>query len=199
MYDALFDTLVSLLSQFMSQQIVTQYKNSEISDDEIRILVNDEENHLSRNHLYVGFIVKTQVKKLLDDGDITKIRYDMVFNVCLIFHVFLYVLENFLVNNNSLKHARVFNFLDQKGSFESVQFLTKELKSYVTFTFEEFLQMDSVWSVICESQFFFENPIFKMKFTTQISKYKLWYYWYGLKCFDWLFFQEVKKIFWLKY
>ena len=96
MYDALFDTLVSLLSQFMSQQIVTQYKNSEISDDEIRILVNDEENHLSRNHLYVGFIVKTQVKKLLDDGDITKIRYDMVFNVCLIFHVFLYVLENFL-------------------------------------------------------------------------------------------------------
>ena len=45
MYDALFDTLVILLSQFMSQQIVTQYKNSEISDDEIRILVNDEENH----------------------------------------------------------------------------------------------------------------------------------------------------------
>ena len=54
MYDALFDTLVILLSRFMSPQIVPQYKNSEISDDEVRILVNDKEKHLSRNHLFVG-------------------------------------------------------------------------------------------------------------------------------------------------
>ena len=101
MYDALFDTLVILLNRFMSPQIVTQYKNSEISDDEIKILVNDEENRLSRNHLFVGFFVKTQVKKLLDDGDIKKRQYDMLFNACLIFHKtdFLYALENFPVNN----------------------------------------------------------------------------------------------------
>ena len=64
MYGALFDTLVILLSRFMSPQIVTQYKNSEISDDEVNILVNDKGNHLSRNHLFVGFLGKTQMKKL---------------------------------------------------------------------------------------------------------------------------------------
>ena len=57
MYDALFDTLVNLLSRFMSPMIVTQYKNSEISDDQ------------------VGFLAKTQLKKLLEDGDITKRQY----------------------------------------------------------------------------------------------------------------------------
>ena len=84
------------------------------------------------------------MKKLLDDGDITKRQYDMLFNDCLIFHknCFLYALKNFPVNNDLLKHARVFNFLNQKCSFESVQFLTEELKSYVTFTSQEFLQME---------------------------------------------------------
>ena len=101
----------------MLSQIVTQHKNSEISHDEIRILVNDEENHLSRSHFFVGFLVKIQVNNLLDDGDVTrsKRQYDMRFNACLIFHktVFLYGLENFPVNNDLLKHARVFNFLNQ--------------------------------------------------------------------------------------
>ena len=59
MYDALFDTLVNLLSRFMSPLIVTQYKNSEISDDQ------------------VGFLAKTQLKKLLEDGDITKRQYNV--------------------------------------------------------------------------------------------------------------------------
>ena len=123
MYDALFDTLVNLLSRFMSPLIVTQYKNSEISDDQ------------------VGFLAKTQLKKLLEDGDITKRQYNVFFNACLIFHKigYLYALGNFPVNNYLLKHARVFNFLNQKCSFKSVQFLTKELKFYVTFTSQEFL------------------------------------------------------------
>ena len=72
MYDTLFDTLMILLSQFMSPQIVTWYKNSEISNDEVRILINDEENNLTRNRLLVGFLAKTQVKKLQDDRDIAK-------------------------------------------------------------------------------------------------------------------------------
>ena len=110
MYDALFDTVVILLNRFMSPQIVTQYKNSEISDDEIIILVNDEENHLPRNHLFVALLVKTHVKKLLDDGDITKRQYDMLFNDSLIFHknCFSYALKNFPVNNDLLKHAKSF-------------------------------------------------------------------------------------------
>ena len=40
------------------------------------------------------------------------------------------------------RHARVFNLLNQKCSFESVQFFTDELKCYVTFTSEKFIQME---------------------------------------------------------
>ena len=86
MYDALFDTSVILLSRFMSPHIITQYKNSELNDEEIRFLVEDEENHLSREHLFVGFLAKTQVKILLDNGDITEKQYGTFFEVCLNFH-----------------------------------------------------------------------------------------------------------------
>ena len=87
---------------------------------------------------FVGFLVKIQVKNLLDDGDVTtsKRQYDMRFNACLIFHktVFLYGLENFPVNNGLFKHARAFNFRNQKWSFESACSVSycEELKSYVT-------------------------------------------------------------------
>ena len=40
------------------------------------------------------------------------------------------------------KHARVFNLLNQKFLFESVQFFPDELKFYITFTSQKFLQLD---------------------------------------------------------
>ena len=40
------------------------------------------------------------------------------------------------------KHARVLNLLNQKCSFESVQFFTGKLKFYVTFTSEKIIQME---------------------------------------------------------
>ena len=66
------------------------------------------------------------------------------FQACLSFHKtgFLCAVRNFPLNNDLFKHARVFNFLDQKCSFESIHFLTEELKHYITFTAAEFLQME---------------------------------------------------------
>ena len=123
----------------MLSQIVTQHKNSEISHDEIRILVNDEENHLSRSHFFCWFSCQNTSEKFVrwwGCHNTSKRQYDMRFNACLIFHktVFLYGLENFPVNNDLLKHARAFNFLNQKWSFESACSISycEELKSYVT-------------------------------------------------------------------
>ena len=66
------------------------------------------------------------------------------FQACLSFHKtgFLCAVKNFPLNNDLFKHARAFNFLDQKCSFESIHFLTEELKHYITFTAAEFLQME---------------------------------------------------------
>ena len=79
------------------------------------------------------------MKKLLDDGYITKRQC-----ACLIFHKtsFLYALKNFPLNNDLLKHARVFNFCNQKSSFESAQFPTEEQKFYDPFISQRFLQIE---------------------------------------------------------
>ena len=90
-----------------------------------------EENHLSRNHSFVGFLVKTQVKKLLGDGDITKKQYDMHFNK----NAFLYALENVPLNNDLLKHARVFIFLARNAHLRAFNFSLKNLKVLCCFHF----------------------------------------------------------------
>ena len=144
LYDALFDTTTILLSRFMSPQIVNKYKNSELNYEEIILAVENEDNYLSREHLFVGFLARLKVKKLLENGDISENQYDIFFQACLSCHEtgFLYALKNFPLNNDLFKHARFFNFLDQKCSFESIHFLTEELKHYITFTAGEFLQVE---------------------------------------------------------
>ena len=144
MYDALFDTSVTLLSRFVSPDIVTQYKNYKLSNEDIRIIVEDPDYYLPTNTLFVGFLARTQANKLLHDGTISENEYEAFFTACLNFHKtgFLYVLKNFPLDNELLQHARIFNFLNQKCSFESIQFLVEKLQHYVTFTPHEFFQLE---------------------------------------------------------
>ena len=78
------------------------------------------------------------------DGTISENEYEAFFTACLNFHKtgFLYVLKNFPLDNELLQHARIFNFLNQKCSFESIQFLVEKLQHYVTFTPHEFFQLE---------------------------------------------------------
>ena len=45
------------------------------------------------------------------------------------------------MDNELLQHARIFDFLNQKCSFETIQFLVEQLQHYVTFILHEFLQL----------------------------------------------------------
>ena len=92
MYDALFDTSVTLLSRFTSPDIVTQYKNH---NEDIRIRVEDPDYYLPTNTLFVGFLARTQANKLLHDGTISENEYEVFFTACLDFHKtgFLYALS----------------------------------------------------------------------------------------------------------
>ena len=48
MYDALFDMSVTLLGQFISPDIVTQYKNDELNNEDIRIIVEDPDYYFDK-------------------------------------------------------------------------------------------------------------------------------------------------------
>ena len=112
----------------------------------MKILVEDPDYYLPRNTLFVEFLARKQANKLLHDGTISKNEYEAFFTACLNFHKtgFLYVLKNFPLDNELLQHARIFNFLNQKCSFESIQFLVEKLQHYVTFTPHEFFQLEEV-------------------------------------------------------
>ena len=115
MYDALFGTSVLLLSRFMSAQIAAQYKNDMLDEEAIKTAVEDPDNYLTTDKMFVGFITKTKVNKLLNDGIISEKDHQNFFNACLSFHKtgFLYALNNVPLKSDLLRHARVFNFLDE--------------------------------------------------------------------------------------
>ena len=75
MYGALFDMPVTLLSRFISPDKVTHYKNDKLSNEDIRIMVEDSDCYLVANTLLVGFLARTQANKLLHDRTISENEY----------------------------------------------------------------------------------------------------------------------------
>ena len=75
MHDALFDMSVMLCSRFISLDIVTQYKNHKLSNEDIRIIVKDPDYYLPANMLFIGFLARTQANKLLHDRTISENEY----------------------------------------------------------------------------------------------------------------------------
>ena len=57
------------------------------------------------------------------------------------------------------KHARAFNFLNQKCSFQGVQFLTEELKFFVTFTSKEFFQVEEEFLLLQSLQYLDDSQL----------------------------------------
>ena len=105
MYDALFDTSGTLLSRFTSPDIVTQYKNHKLSNEDIRIIVKDPDYYLPTNTLFIGFLARTQANKLLHDGTIPENEYEVFLQLVLTFTKldFYMLLKTFLWIMNYFK------------------------------------------------------------------------------------------------
>ena len=145
LYDALFDTSVLLLSRFMVPQVVNQYKKNLLSEEAIKAAVEDPNNYLTTDKIFVGFIARMKANTLLNEGTISERDHQSFFNACLCFHKtgFLYALDNFPLKNYFLKNARVFNILNQKCSFQSIQFLLEQdLKHYISFSPKQLLELE---------------------------------------------------------
>ena len=107
MYDALFDTSVTLFSRFISPDIITQYENHKLSNEDITIIVEDPDCYLPTITLFVGFLARTQANKLLHDETISENEYEAFFTACPNFHKtgLLYALKNLPLDNELLQYV----------------------------------------------------------------------------------------------
>ena len=122
MFEALFECATTLLSRFALPAVVQEFKNGKhlkMSKQDLTQFLEDSANHLPIDKLCVGYLARSKVNKLLDDGDIDEIVFSQFFEGCLCFHkrAFIYAIENFPLNDELLKHTRFLNALDQQMQF----------------------------------------------------------------------------------
>ena len=58
-------------------QILLNEKIAEITE-----LIQDPDNLLAHDKLFHGYLARSQIKKLLSEGDISQFEYDNFFNAC---------------------------------------------------------------------------------------------------------------------
>lgn len=120
LYDVLLTATSTLLSRFVKPEIVAKYRIGEVSNREIEIAVEDPKNYLTFEKLFTGLLAKNKANKLLEEGDASQRDVDKFYNARLHFHkaAFLYVIKNFPLDNEVLKHSRFLNILDKQCLFE---------------------------------------------------------------------------------
>ena len=69
-HNQLFSTTCVLLSRFTTPDIVKRYKQGE-TIAETTELTQDPDNLLAQNKLFLDYLARSQIKKLLSEGDIS--------------------------------------------------------------------------------------------------------------------------------
>ena len=95
-------------------------------------------------------MARSQIKKLLSEGDISQLEYDNFFDACQAFYkeAFLYAIKWFPLNDNLVKEAAFLNILDQKSCFQDILSISKKLEKYIKFTSNELAEMEQEFSLL---------------------------------------------------
>ena len=93
-HDQLFSTTCVLLSRFVTPDIVKRSKQGE-TIAEITELVQDPDKLLAKDKFFLSYLARSQIKKLLSEGDNSQFEYDNFFDACQAFHkeAFLYAVK----------------------------------------------------------------------------------------------------------
>ena len=96
----LFSTTCVLLSRFVTPDIVKRSKQGE-TIAEITELVQDPDKLLAKDKFFLSYLARSQIKKLLSEGDNSQFEYDNFFDACQAFHkeAFLYDVKWFPLND----------------------------------------------------------------------------------------------------
>ena len=99
-HDQLFSTTCVLLSRFVTPDIVKRSKQGE-TIAEITELVQDPDKLLAKDKFFLSYLARSQIKKLLSEGDNSQFEYDNFFDACQAFHkeAFLYAVKWFPLND----------------------------------------------------------------------------------------------------
>ena len=99
-HDQLFSTTCVLLSRFVTPDIVKRSKQGE-TIAEITELVQDLDKLLAKDKFFLSYLARSQIKKLLSEGDNSQFEYDNFFDACQAFHkeAFLYAVKWFPLND----------------------------------------------------------------------------------------------------
>ena len=140
LYDALFTCVKPFLSRFASPQLVRKFANSNITIVQIK-----GENILETGKIFVGFLLRSKLNELLDEGYISKKDFDIFYKFVLEFHLtaFIYAINNFPLQDKFLQHTQFVDFCNKKCTFQSVLFIVEKLKSYITFFDQDLCQLEA--------------------------------------------------------
>ena len=149
LYASLFSCTSLLLSRFEQPDLVREYQRGEVSFDDIKNEVMNDDNILENERLFVGIFVRGKINTLFEDGTITERQVKNFHTACLEFHLtaFLYAINNFPLKDEFLKHVRFLNFYDQKCSFESVLFTVEKLKHFLQFSPQQLNELEQEVSI----------------------------------------------------
>ena len=97
LYDSLFSRTSLLLSRFVQPDLVRKYQRGEVSFDDIKNEVMNDDNILENERLFVGIFVRGKINTLFEDGTINARQVKNFYTACLEFHrtAFLYAINNF--------------------------------------------------------------------------------------------------------
>ena len=106
--------------------------------------IQDPDNLLAQDKLFLNYLARSQIEKLLSEGDISQFGYDNFFDARQAFHKesFLYAVKWFPLNDNLLKEAVFLNISDQKSCFQDILSISKKLEKYIKFPSNELVEME---------------------------------------------------------
>jgi hypothetical protein len=70
----------------MKPETVGKYRRGELSNEEIKIAIEDQTNYLTCEKLLVGVLARNNANKLLEEGDVSQSDVNKFYNDCLQFH-----------------------------------------------------------------------------------------------------------------
>ena len=106
-------------------------------------MIQDPDNLLAQDKLFLNYLARSQIEKLLSEGDISQFGYDNFFDARQAFHkeAFLYALKWFPLNDNLLNEAVFLNILDQKSCFQDILSISKKFEKCIKFPSNELVEM----------------------------------------------------------
>jgi hypothetical protein len=144
MHASMIDMLCVLFGRFLKPEVVSAFRAKPCRAFKSEIA--KAENQLDDDRLFVGFINRQKVHKLLDQGDISAGQHSNFFTAARLFHAkgAEYALQVLPVDDEVLQHAGVLNFLDKsKYSFTSVVYLADRFRSHLQFTQDDLNNLET--------------------------------------------------------